>query len=163
MLFGPMRIKKQGWNETSRVFIRHARKFKITRSNSHSLSRSLCSLICIQTIRKQWQRESGKEFWFVNKTSFWPRVPKNPALHCSEPAQAEQKNDIFFSDWVVIGYFTRVIAICFPPIIQQKDPKITGALEPMDIWSLAQKLVWNTLFLPLLHKIVSFLKKSLNL
>ncbi len=30
MLFGLMRIKKQGWNETSRVFIRHAPKFKIT-------------------------------------------------------------------------------------------------------------------------------------
>ena len=35
--------------------------------------------------------KSGKEFWFVNKTSFWPRVPKNPALHCSGPARAEQK------------------------------------------------------------------------
>ena len=38
MLFGPMRIKKRGWNETSRFFISHTPKFKITNPifNFHS-------------------------------------------------------------------------------------------------------------------------------
>ena len=149
MLFGPMRIKMQGWNETSRVFICHAPKFKITSpifnfqpafpapfAPRSASKQQFCSSLAVLSI--DVQLDLTLLFSFQPTPAPPTMMPRSPRPH---PTFPNPKNGSFLVNFIIVSTppqrhpwlqpaRRRAAPGCFLALFDQQEYRPRGSAAP---------------------------------